>query len=66
MIADVLRSQNYAVVETSTALQAMEWGRRQEPISLFITDMELHEGRGGDVALKLVALNPKVPVLVMS
>jgi len=65
-IAYVLRFEHYTVLEASTALQAIEVGRQCDPLSLFVTDIELPDGSGIDVALKLIASYPDLPVLVIS
>ena len=65
-IAGVLRSERYFVLEASNGLQALEIGRTCGPISLFVTDMDLPYSSGTDVALKLVALYPNLPVLFIS
>ena len=62
-IGGVLRSERYFVLEASNGLQAIEIGRTCGPISLFISDMDLPCSSGTDVALKLVALYPNLPVL---
>ena len=65
-IGDMLRFEHYSVLEASTGLQAIEVGRQCGPLSLVITDIELPDGSGIDVALKVVALYPDLPVLVIS
>src|SRR5260370_26643923 len=65
-IGDVLRFNHYYVLEASTGLQAIEIGRQCGPMSLFITDIELPDASGIDIALKLVVLYPDLPVLVIS
>ena len=65
-IADVLRSEHYSVIEASTGSQAIENGKSCGPISLFVTDMDLPRSSGTDIALKLVASNPNLPVLFIS
>jgi CheY-like chemotaxis protein len=65
-ISYVLRFDHYSVLEASTGLQALEIGRQCGPPSLFITDVELPDGSGIDIALTLVALYPDLPVLVIS
>jgi two-component system cell cycle sensor histidine kinase/response regulator CckA len=65
-IGDLLRFEHYSVLEASTGLQALELGRQSGPMSLFITDIELPDGSGIDIALRLVALYPGLPVLVIS
>ena len=65
-IAELLRFEHYSVLEASTGLQAIEIGRQCQPMSLLITDIELPDASGIDIALKLVALYPDLPVLVIS
>ena len=64
-MGDILRYEHYFVLETSTGLEALEVGKRR-PISLLVTDIELPDGSGIDVALKLVELYRDLPVLVIS
>ena len=64
-IAYVLRFEHYSVLEASTGLQAIEISR-QWPLSLFVTDIELPDASGIDIALNLVELYPDLPVLVIS
>ncbi len=63
-IGAVLRSKGYSV-EASNDLQAIEVGETG-PMSLFVTDMDLPDSAGTDIALKLVALYPTLPVLFIS
>ena len=65
-IAYVLRFDHYSVLETSTGLQAINTGGQCGQLSLFVTDIELPDASGIDIALKLVALYPDLPVLVIS
>ena len=65
-IADVLRSEQYCVLEASTDLKALEMGKTCGFMSLFVTDMDLPSSSGTDIALKLVALFPNLPVLFIS
>jgi PleD family two-component response regulator len=62
----VLRSEDYSVLEASTGLQAIDTGRQRGPLFLFVTDVELPDASGIDIAVKLVALYPDLPVLVIS
>lgn len=64
-MGDILRYEHYIVLEASTGLKALEVGKRR-PISLLVTDIELPDGSGIDVAVKLVALYRDLPVLVIS
>jgi CheY-like chemotaxis protein len=61
-ITDVLRSEDYSVLAAATGLQAIEIGAGRGPISLFITDMDLPVSSGTEIALRLVALYPDLPV----
>ena len=65
-IAGVLRSQDYSVLEASTDVQALETAKTCAPVSIFVTDMDLPHSSGMDVALKLVASYPNLPVLFIS
>jgi DNA-binding response OmpR family regulator len=65
-IGDMLRFDHYSVLEASSGLQAIEISRKCGPLSLFVTDVQLPDGSGIDFALKLVALYPDLPVLVIS
>ena len=64
-IGNILRFEHYSVLEASTGLKALEVGKRR-PISLLVTDIELPDGSGIDVAVKLVASYRDLPVLVIS
>ena len=65
-IGDMLRFDHYSVLEASTGSQAIEISRKCGPLSLFVTDVQLPDGSGIDFALRLVALYPDLPVLVVS
>jgi CheY-like chemotaxis protein len=65
-IADVLRSEHYSVMAASTGLQAIETGRACRRISLFVTDMDLPNSSGTEIALNLVASYPNLPILFIS
>jgi FixJ family two-component response regulator len=65
-IADVLRSEDYSVMAASTGLQAIEAGRGCRRIALFVSDMDLPNPSGTEIALKLVASYPNLPVLFIS
>jgi len=64
-IAGVLRSEHYSVMEASTGLQAIEIGR-QCGLSLLVTDIELPDLSGTEVALALYGLYSYLPILFMS
>jgi DNA-binding response OmpR family regulator len=65
-IADILRSEHYSVLAASTGLQAIETAKTCGPMSLLVTDVDLPHSSGTDIALKLVALCPNLPVLFIS
>ena len=65
-IAGVLRSEHYSVLEASTGPQALEKGKTCGPISVLVTDVDLSDSSGTDIALKLVGLYPNLPVLFIS
>ena len=65
-IADVLRSEVYSIQEASTGLQAIETGRQCGPLSLLVSDIELPDISGTDVALALNNLYPRLPILFVS
>ena len=65
-IAGVLRSEPYSVLEASTGPEALEKAKTGGRISLLVTDMDLTDSCGTDIALKLVALYPNLPVLFIS
>jgi DNA-binding NtrC family response regulator len=65
-IADVLRSEDYSVVGTATGSQAIEITQACGPMSIFITDMDLPKSSGTEIALRLLMLDPNIPVLLIS
>jgi two-component system, cell cycle sensor histidine kinase and response regulator CckA len=66
-IAEVLRSDDgYAVLEASTGLQAIETGRQCGTLSLLVSDIELPDLSGTEIALALSRLYPRLPILFMS
>src|SRR6267378_2855681 len=65
-IGGVLRSELYSVLEASNGFQAIEAAKTGGPISLFLTDMDLPSSLGTEIALKLVAVYPNLPVLFIS
>src|SRR4029077_18504254 len=66
VIGDILRFEDYSVLQAFTGSEAIEIGNNRGPMSLFITDMQLPDASGIDIALNLVALYPDLPVLVIS
>ena len=65
-IAGVLRSEPYSVLEASTGPEALEKAKTGGRLSLLVTDVDLSDSSGTDIALKLVALYPNLPVLFIS
>jgi len=65
-IAGVLRSQDYSVLEAAADVEAIEIAKTCGPMSLLVTDVDLPRSSGTEVALKLVASNPNLPVLFIS
>ena len=65
-IAGVLRSEPYSVLEASTGPEALEKAKTSGRVSLLVTDMDLPDSSGTDIALKLVGLHPNLPVLFIS
>ncbi len=64
--AGVLRSEYYFVLEASTGLQAVKIGRQCGRLSLLVSDIELPDLSGTEVALALYGLYPHLPILFMS
>jgi CheY-like chemotaxis protein len=65
-ISAVLRHEHYTVLEASDSSQAVELGTTCGPIALLVTDMDLAQSSGTDVALKLVERYSHLPVLLIS
>jgi CheY-like chemotaxis protein len=65
-IAEVLRSEHYSVLTASNGLQAIEITKACGPMSLFVTDMDLPNSSGTEIALLLLILDPNLPVLFIS
>jgi response regulator RpfG family c-di-GMP phosphodiesterase len=62
----LLRHNHYAVLETSTESQAIEVGKTCESLALLVTNVELGRCSSTEVALKLVAIYPDLPLLLLS
>ena len=65
-IAGVLRSEDYSVLEASSGPQALEKAETCGRLSLLVTDVDLSDSSGTDIALKLVGMYPNLPVLFIS
>ncbi|MEO5804252.1 MAG: response regulator, partial [Verrucomicrobiota bacterium] len=67
MLAEVLRGRGYTVLEAKHGPDALDLARRQsDPIHLLITDMLMPEMNGSELASRLLALRPTLPVLYIS
>jgi signal transduction histidine kinase len=67
LVARHLTSGGYQVVETSSALEALELGRNSErDFDLLITDVIMPGLRGNELAHELRALRPDLQVLLIS
>ena len=63
----LLCAMGYRVLEATTGKEAIEAGTRQyEPIDLFLSDVDVPEPSGTEVALELINLHPAIPVLFVS
>lgn len=65
----ILNSMGYRVLEATTGKEAIEISNKYyEPISLFVSDMSLPEPdlSGAEVALRLIQLQPDLPILFLS
>jgi CheY-like chemotaxis protein len=65
-ISDLLQFEHYSVLEASNGLQAIETGRHCGWLSLLLTDIELPDLSGTEVALALNGLFPNLPILFIS
>jgi PAS domain S-box-containing protein len=67
MLAEVLRAQGYTVLEAAAGERAIEIAQHSaDPIHLLITDMLMPQMNGSELAAKLLALRPGLPVLYIS
>jgi len=65
--ADILRSCGYRVIEAATASEAMLGAARSsEPIHLLLTDIQMPQGTGMELAERLRPMQPGMRVLYMS
>jgi DNA-binding response OmpR family regulator len=66
-VAAVLRAAGYSVVPTATAAEALAVARTQlVRINLLVTDVDLPDGYGPELAEAVAAIHPGVDVLVIS
>ncbi|MEO6035374.1 MAG: PAS domain S-box protein, partial [Verrucomicrobiota bacterium] len=67
MLCEVLRAQGYNVVEARHGPEAIELaGQHPGPIDLLISDMLMPEMNGWELAKRMVASHPELPVLYIS
>ena len=63
----ILNSTGYRVLEATTGKEAIEISNKYyEPISLFVSDLSLPDVSGTEVALRLIQLQPDLPILFLS
>ena len=65
LLNEILTTEGFHVLQASTAENALEM-MREAPVSLVISDHFLRGERGTDLAGKLKALKPMVPILLHS
>ena len=65
-VADVLRSEDYCVLATCTGLNAIQLGSQSGQFSVLVSDVDLPDVSGTEVALALHGLDPHLPILFMS
>ena len=67
MLAEVLRARGYTVLEGKHGPDALDIAsRHSDPIHLLITDMLMPEMNGSELANRLLAMRPTLPVLYIS
>jgi CheY-like chemotaxis protein len=67
LVRAALISQGYAVLESSSAPEAMQFSTRYTgPIQMLLTDVVLQHGNGPDLAVEFQAARPEAKVLFMS
>ncbi|MDO9709697.1 PAS domain S-box protein [Paracraurococcus lichenis] len=64
--ATLLRDFGYAVIEADSVASAMVQAMTAERLDLLVTDITMPGGRGPDLALRLRAAHPGVPVIFVS
>ena len=63
---DVLEASGFSVVAVPGGREALEAAASSEPFDLLVTDVVMPEMSGPEVAMKLRARHPELPVLYMS
>ena len=66
IVSKCLHELGYVVLEASNAIKALEFARSSEPIRLVITDVRMHHFDGLQLAERLKAVRPSLPVLMMT
>jgi CheY-like chemotaxis protein len=68
MVTEILAANGYQTLDASTGREALEvWGRHGKNVDLLLTDMSMPDGMTGrDLAGKLRADNPRLPVIFSS
>jgi signal transduction histidine kinase/CheY-like chemotaxis protein len=66
-VAEYLRSAGHQVLESQSALDALELARhRSGPLDILLTDVVMPELRGPELALQVQELHPNIHVIYMS
>ncbi|PYT22176.1 MAG: response regulator [Acidobacteria bacterium] len=67
VIRAVLEGGGYEVVEAATEAEALDLcGEPEQRLDLLISDVVLREACGTEVAVRISALRPRLPILFMS
>ena len=64
MAADMLDALGAGVIEAATAAEALDAARSPERFDAAIVDLSLPDGLGDELALRLRALRPSLPVIM--
>ncbi len=67
MLADLLRAEGYTIMAAKHGPEAIEMAAQHAgPIDLLVTDMLMPDMTGGELATRLLATRPNLPVLYVS
>lgn len=66
LVGEVLQRNGYDVLKAANGTQAMEIATRSDAIELVLTDLEMPDVTGVELASRLRAYQPAVKVLLMS
>lgn len=62
----VLRSHGYHVLDAATGAEARSLAGKEDAVDLLVTDVELADGTGPELAASLAAIRPELHVLYVS